>query len=474
MKATDKKITFGLVVGTRGFFNSELAVEGREDLMNLMEKLDMDYVILPQDATPTGAIETIEDAGKCADLFNKNREKIDGIIVMLPNFGDEIGVVTAIDQSKLEVPVLVQACDDDNDKVGIDQRRDAFCGKLSLCNNLYHYGIPFTDTTFHSCRINSDVFEKDVKRFATICRVVKGLTHARVGAIGARPAAFQTVRFSEKLLQAAGITVVPVDMSEILGEARKKSDDDSRVKTKLEEINAYGRIPGHIKKENIIKQAKFSVASENWIEENGIDAAAFQCWTSIQENFGCAACLTMSMMSERLLPCACEVDVCGAISMYALALASGNPAALLDWNNNYGEDRDKCVGTHCSNYPKGFIQNEIEVSNLDVLGASIGPEKCFGAVKGKVAAGPFTFFRVSTDDINGSIRAYLGEGEFTDDPYAMDGGIAVCRVNNLQTLMKVLCRNGFEHHVAMTRNHVAGILTEAVNSYLGWELYLHE
>jgi L-fucose isomerase-like protein len=473
MKITEKKMTFGLIVGTRGFFNSALAVDGRKDLTALMEKLGYEYVILPSDATPTGAIETIDDARKCAKLFNENRDEIDGIIISLPNFGDELGIINTLNYAKLDVPVMVQACDDENDKVSIALRRDAFCGKLSVCNNLYQYGIPFTNTSLHTCKINSEIFEKDVIRFASVCRVVKGLGNARVGAIGARPAAFQTMRASEKILQAYGITVVPVDMSEILGEAAKVNDADSALQAKLDEIYAYGNIPSHVPKESIVKQAKFGIASERWITANEIDAAAFQCWTSIQENYGCATCLTMSMLSERLLPSACEVDICGTLSMYALALASGNPPALLDWNNNYGEERDKCSGIHCSNYPKSFFNSKIDIESLDVLGNTLGKDRCFGAVKGRVAAGPFTYFRISTDDLNGNIKAYLGEGQFTDDPYAMDGGVAICEVKNLQGLMNYLCKNGFEHHVAMGREHVADIIIEATSNYLGWETYKH-
>ncbi len=469
----DRKITFGVLIGTRGFFNGELARQGRKDMISVLDKLGFGYVILDESATPTGCIETLADAAKAADLFIEKRKQIDGIIVTLPNFGDELGIVNAIDKAGLQVPVMVQACDDENDKVSVNERRDAFCGKLSVCNNLYQYGIPFTDTTFHTCKITSEIFENDLRRFAAVCRIVKGLTHARIGAIGARPAAFQTMRFSEKLLQNSGITVVPVDMSEILGAAGRIGNDEPAVKEKLEEIHAYGNIPEHINKENILRQARFTIASERWIEENDIDAAAFQCWTSIQENYGCATCLTMSMFSEKLIPSACEVDVCGTLSMYALALATGQPAALLDWNNNFGEDRDMCVCTHCSNYAKSFVQNPIEISNLDILGETLGAERCFGAIKGKVAAGPFTFFRVSTDDVIGEVRCYVGQGEFTDDPYGMDGGIAVCRVDNLQVLMKVLCRNGFEHHVAMGREHVADLIEEAVTSYLGWEIYRH-
>jgi len=166
--------------------------------------------------------------------------------------------------------------------------------------------------------------------------------------------------------------------------------------------------------------------------------------------------------------------VAGAVSMYALLLASGNPPALLDWNNNFGTDRNMCVCTHCSNYPKSFMQSEPEISTLDILGTVLGHEDTFGAVKGKVAPGPFTFFRVSTDDILGTMKAYVGEGEFTSDPYGMDGGIAVTKVNNLQQLLKLVCKNGFEHHVAMTRGTVSSVIQDALESYLGWDLYRHQ
>jgi uncharacterized protein YbjT (DUF2867 family) len=68
-----------------------------------------------------------------------------------------------------------------------------------------------------------DVYTKTPQRypvteenFASVCRVTNGLRNARIGAIGARPAPFHTMRVSEQLLQASGITVVPVDLSEII------------------------------------------------------------------------------------------------------------------------------------------------------------------------------------------------------------------------------------------------------------------
>ena len=410
---------------------------------------------------------------KCAELFLQNRDRIDGIIVSLPNFGFEIGIINAISVADLNVPILVQACDDENDKVDLDSRRDAFCGKISVCNNLYQYGIPFTDTTLHTYSIYSELLAKDINKFAGICRVVNGLRHARVGAIGARPAGFQTVRASEKLLQKSGITVVPVDLSEILGAARKIEDTDVELLKKLEEIKCYAVVPKEYN-DKLVLQAKFGVAVERWIEANQIDAVAVQCWDSLEQNYGCAACVTMSMLGEKLLPAACEVDIAGAVSMYALTLAAQGQSALLDWNNNFAEDRNKCVCTHCGNFPKSFVRNDLKLGTLGVLGRTLGKVNTFGAVYGKVTKGDFTFFRISTDDTKGVIKAYLGTGEITDDPYGMDGCIAVTKVDNLQILMKHICKNGFEHHVAMVRNDVKNILNEAIEGYLGWNLYVHE
>lgn len=467
------KTTLGVIIATRNIFNYKLAVDSRKKVLDKLDAMGFDHIILPESETPTGNIEGYADAVKCGALFKKNADSIDGILVVLPNFGDELGVVNSIQLSGLKVPILVVAVDDDNDKVDVKSRRDAFCGKLSVCNNFYQYGIKFTDTIYHTYSLDSKEFELDLLKLAGICRVIRGLKGLRVGAIGTRPIGFQTMRCSEKLLQQYGITVVPVDMSEIIAAANKIDENDPAVIAKVKAIQAYGSCAITAQKK-IAKQARFGLAVENWINDNQIDISALQCWESIEKNYGCAACVTMSMMGEKLMPSACEVDVAGTISMYALALAADTPSAILDWNNNFAEDRDKVVCTHCSNYPKSFFQNDVEIGSLDVLGTVLGSEDTFGAVKGKVAAGKMTYFRISTDDTKGQIKSYLGEGAMTDDPYGMDGGIAVCEIPNLQKLMKYMCKNGYEHHVAMVRSHVSEILEEAIGNYLGWEVYKHE
>ncbi len=473
MRMVRKKTVFGAIIGVRGFFNPKLAVGDRADLEKLLKELDIDLVTLPPDATPSGAIETLADAKKLADLFKKNRDNIDGVLVILPNFGDEQAVAETLREARLEVPVLVQASDDDIDKVDLSSRRDAFCGKLSVCNNLRQYGIPFTDTTRHTCRVASDLFRRDLKQFAAVCRIVKGLKNAKIGQLGVRPAAFQTVRFSEKLLQASGIKIIPVDMAEIIAAAETVDPAGSAYKDLLAEILGYGDLPSGIKPEQVERQVRFSVAVRAFLAANGLDAACVQCWDVLQKNFGCAACLTMSMLSNDLIPCSCEGDGAGAVAMLTLALATREASALLDWNNNYGDAANICVNTHCGNYPAAFLRNRPQIGELDVLGGTIGRELCFGAVKGKVAAGPMTYFRISTEDTGGYIKGYVGEGEFIERPFDMAGGIAVCEIAELRKLLAVMCANGFEHHVAMVRGNAAAAVYEAVTKYLGWRIYYH-
>lgn len=471
-----KKATFGLIVGTRGFFNSELARQGRRELISVLEEMEFDYVVLSENVTKYGVVETIEDAKKCAKLFRDNYEKIDGVIVSLPNFGDEIGVVTTLDLAKLDVPVLIQACDDDLNNMVVDRRRDSFCGKLSVCNNLYQYKIPFTNTSFHTYPIDSKNFREDLDLFSRVCRVIKGIKTARLAQIGTRPAAFQTVRYSEKLLQDSGVTVIPVDLSEIISAANAHKGDAQDVRAIVAEIKKYGCISLDIKEENIIRSAKLTLTVEKFIMDNSCVAGAMQCWTSIQQNYGCAACLSMSMLGDKGIPMACETDITGALSMYALYLASGEPSGYLDWNNNFGDERDKCINIHCSNFPKKFISRgkDFEIANLDILGKSLGYEKCFGACKANIAPGKMTFAKISTDDSRGVVKAYFGEGKFTDDYIETPGGRVVCKIDNLQVLMDYMCQNGFEHHVAMNRSKVAKVLDEAFNKYLGWKTYWHK
>ena len=465
------KTTLAIIIGNRDFFPDALVTEARHDLLRLFGELDIEPVLLDEQATKLGAVETWEHARKCADLFRANRDRIDGVLVSLPNFGDEKGVADTLKLAELNVPVLVQAYPDDLGQLSVERRRDAFCGKISACNNLRQYGIPYSLTEQHTIHPLGAEFREDLEKFLAVCRVVRGLRRARIGAVGARPNAFNTTRYSEKLLQSAGISVTTMDLSDVFGRAARIADDDPRVKSKIEEIAGYAnaaQVPGS----SLSRMSKLAVVLLDWMDQYSLDASAIQCWSSMQQNFGVNVCTVMSMMSERLMPSACEVDITGVVGMYALQLASGKPSALVDWNNNYGSDRNKCVFFHCGNWAKSFL-SDITIGTAPILGTTLGEENTYGAVAGRTPAGPVTYARVSTDDINGTVRAYVGEGRFTDDPLATFGSRAVVEVPQLQKLMRYICRNGFEHHAAMNASQSAAPLAEAFETYLGWPVYLH-
>lgn len=469
-----EKQTFGVIITTRSFFPSHLVAEAREKITKLLTDKNYDYIMVGEDDTEHGAVRSYDEAKVCAELFRSNEDKISGVIVVLPNFGEETGVADCLDLAGLNVPVLVQACDDDFNNLGMDNRRDAFCGKLSLCNNFYQRDIKFTNTTLHTCKIDSDSFAADVDRFAAVCRVVNGIKHVRIAALGARPVAFNTVRYSEKILQKHKINVQTIDMSEVIT-AAKNVQDDGAVDEKIREIRNYGKIIDGISEEKVGKQAKLCIAIEQFIREYQCDCSAIQCWDSIQNNYGCATCLAMSMMGEKGMPSACEMDVTGALTMYSFLQATGMPPAYMDWNNNVDDKRNMCITLHCSNFPKSFFMKEsIEIGNLDVLATTIGADKCFGACKAQVAAGPMTFAKISTDDAKGILKLYVGEGEFLPDAVGTKGGTALCHIEGLQGLMNHLCENGFEHHVAFVRGHVADVIEEAFDKYIGAEVYRHK
>ncbi len=464
--------TLGVIIGNRDFFPDQLITEARKDIVSLFQQRGIKPIWVSPDETKLGGIETHADARKCAGLFKRHRDEIDGVLVVLPNFGDEKGVADTLKMSGLNVPVLVQGYPDDLKRLDVARRRDAYCGKISVCNNLVQAGIKFSVTDKHVVRPADDSFIADLDRFLAVCRVVNGLRGLRLGAVGARPGAFNTVRYSEKILERHGISVTTVDLSEILGQAEKLAANEKSVAAKLAEIKSYAPSQG-VPDKPLEQMAKMGVVLNDWMAANALDATAIQCWTSVQQNYGCNICTLMSMMSERFMPSACEVDVTGALTMYAMQLAGNTPAALVDWNNNYADDDDKCVLFHCGNWAKTFLP-DIKIATAPILGTIVGEENTYGALAGRTPAGPLTYGRITTADAEGKIRAYVGEGELTNDPLETFGTRAVAHVPKLQKLMRYVCRQGFEHHVVMTQSKSAGILAEAFGNYLGWEMYEHK
>jgi L-fucose isomerase-like protein len=471
-----KQLTLGLIVGNRGFFPSHLCESGRAEMLQILESAGFRVIALSPTDTLYGSIVSMEDSRKCAELFDQYRHELDGVVVTLPNFGEERAIANALRWAGLKVPVLIQAYPDVVDSMTIADRRDSFCGKMSLCNNLRQYNIPYTLTTLHTVAPTHPTFQADLAKFAATCRVTTSLRGLRIGALGARPAAFNTVRYSEKILEHYGISVETLDLYELFGWVNALDSNDAPVQAKLQAIGAYVNT-ANVPTNALDKMAKFGVAVDRWMRETQLHASSIQCWTAMEEFFGVVPCTLMSMMSNDLIPSACEVDTMGALAMYVLAKASNVPSALVDWNNNYGDDPDKGVIFHCSNLPKDiFKQDAANMPSMyyqEIIAGTVGAENTYGTIYGRVAQKPFTYLRASTDDTTGKLRAYLGEGEFTDDPLLTFGGYGVVKVPRLQDLLQHICHEGYEHHVSVNPARTAGAIAEALTKYQGWEIYFH-
>ncbi len=441
-------MTLGLIVGNRGFFPDHLAASGRREMLAILEKAGVHVVAPSPEETKFGAVETREESHKCADLFRKHRDAIDGVIVSLPNFGEERAIADTLRQAGLNVPVLIQATPDTPSKMAITRPprllSAARCRPATISPNTASRIRSRRSTP----RLPIPTFSPAISiGLLAVCRVVRGLRNLRIGAIGARPAAFNTVRYSEKLLEANGISVEPIDLSEILGRIARMKDDDPAAQAKLAAIRSYVAT-GDTPASALMKMAKLGAVIDDWMEQTEVAISAIQCWTSLEEFFGVVPCTVMSMMSDNLLSSACEVDICGVVGMHALRLASDTPSALLDWNNNYGDDPDKAVCFHCSNLPKHFFE-EMRMDFQQIIAGTVGKENTYGTYSGRVKAGPDELTPASPPTTaQGTIDGYVGDGEFTDDPLDTFGGAGVVHIPRMQDLLRYICERGFEHHVA--------------------------
>ena len=464
-----KKTTFALFFGNRGFFPASLIAEAREELPRVLEAWGHDVLMLDEEATRYGAVETPREGERYANFLRENRGEFGGVILCLPNFGDETGAVAALQEA--HVPILIQAYPDDLDRMAPELRRDAFCGKISIMDVFCQYGVKFTALKPHVVSPSSDRFKANVDYFDRVCRVVNGMRGMVVGAIGARTTAFKTVRIDEVALQRHGITMETLDLSDVFARMKAVNSDDKAYKAKAEILKAYTSWEG-VPEQAFDRIVKLGVVLDAIVEEYQMNAIALRCWIELQEQLGISACVLMGEMNNRGVPAACEVDVGNAVSMHALHLASGGPAACLDWNNNYGEEDDKCILFHCGPVPKDLMADKGKIADHAILANEVGEGCSYGCHVGRIAPFDFTFGSLLTD--SGRLRFYLGQGRFTEDkiPAEFFGCAGVAEIEKLQDVLLHVGHNGYRHHVSVTPGLIQAPLGEALERYLGFEVAL--
>jgi len=464
-----KKTTFALFFGNRGFFPASLQASARKELTGALKALGHKTIALPASATRHGAVETPAEGQVYANFLRENRGKFGGVILCLPNFGDETGAVEAL--SDAGVPILIQAYPDDLDKMAPEVRRDSFCGKFSIMDVFTQYGVKFTALKPHTVHPRQAAFAANVDYFDRLCRVAGGMRRMVVGAIGARTTAFKTVRIDELALQRHGITMETLDLSEIFARMNALKATDRPVKAKMAKLKSYCSWQG-APEAAADKIARLGVVLDQVVAECGMDCLALRCWVEMQRHVGISPCVLLSEMNDRGIPAACEVDVGNAVTMRALSLASGNAAACLDWNNNYGDDQNKCILFHCGPVPQSMMTGPGQIADHAILANAVGKGCGWGCNTGRIAPATFTFGSLLTE--NGKLKFYLGQGRFTKDRVPADffGCAGVAEIPNLQDALQTIGYLGHRHHTSVSPGEVLAPVNDAFTRYLGYEVTL--
>ncbi len=461
------KARFALFFGNRGFFPSAHVATAREQMTTVLAELGHETLVLDASATRFGGVETAEEGRRYAEFLEQNRGNFDGIILCLPNFGDENGAAEALKNAK--VPILIHGYPDEMTKLSAQFRRDSFCGKISIMDVFRQLDIPFTALKPHVVDPASEAFARNVDYFDRVCRTVAGMRNVRIGALGARTTAFKTVRIDELTLQRQGITVETYDLAAIIERVKAIDTTCAAYKTKsafLKDYSDWTGIPEHA----FLNICKLGVAFDEIIETDRLDSVAVRCWVELQMQLNISPCVLMSEMNDRGIAAACEVDIGSAVSMQAISLACKGAPACLDWNNNYYEDPDKCILFHCGPTPQTMMIEKGRIEDHQILSTVVGTGCSFGCNVGRIKASPMTFGNLSTD--NGRVRMYVGEGEFTQDSVPKDffGTAGVAKIHDLQDVLLMIGREGFRHHVSVALGSAAEPLTEALGKYLGYDI----
>ncbi len=462
----NKQVTFALYFGNRGFFPETLIASAREEMISAVTGAGYGYIIPDASMTRYGAVEGRAEGLVYAKWLAEHRGEYDGVILCLPNFGDENGAIAALQDCG--TPILIQAYPDEIGKMDFAHRRDAYCGKFSIMDVFYQYKLPFTVLEPHVVHPLADEFRNNLNEFAAVCRVVRGMRRFSIGIIGARTTKFKTVRYDEITLQKYGISCETYDLSELFTRVSKYTDEDPKVCAREAELKDYtdcSQVPAA--KMKVL--AKVSVVLDDFVENYGLDCLTLRCWDEMHEVLGIAPCVLLGFHIDRGLIISCEIDLCSAINMYAMMLASGRASTVLDWNNNYGDDPDKVILFHCGPVPQSLMVAKGTVTDHKMF-AKGNPGCGWGSNEGRIAAFDFTYSNCKTE--GGKLICYAGEGLFTGEEIEPEffgcGGVAF--IDDLQPKLIKLGRGGFRHHTAVGYGHMKSILTEAFSVYLGYDV----
>ena len=456
-------LNFALFFGNRGFFPGEVIEDARKEMYKAVTDCGFGALMLEKEKTRFGAVETVAEGSVYAAFLREHIGEYDGVILCLPNFGDENGAYAAL--KDVDVPILVQAYPDEIGNMDFSHRRDALCGKIAICNVLRQAGIKYTLTNRFAVKPLSEEFKNDLCRFAAICRVVKGMRSFNIGAIGARTTAFKTVRVDEIAMQKKHINIETFDLASVFSMMDAMPHSEIRKRAEYyRSLSDFGSYPNE-KVENI---ARLGLTVDRLIEQYDLSAVAVRCWDELQKCYGIAPCLILSDLNEKGIYASCELDICNCVMMRALGLAADYPVMLFDVNNNYGDSSDKVVFFHCGPAPQSMMAEKGHIEEHLMFKKTYGPGSGVGINVGKIINGSVTVGSLKTE--KGNLFSFVTEGcsveKQIDDSFFGCHMIFQKADGNIETMLRYMGSEGYRHHVAITKGNWAPAVHEALKKYL--------
>ncbi len=461
-----KKMKIGFIAANRGFFSDALAAKMRSQTVKVLREAGATVVVPSAKDTNVGCVGDLDEAATVGRMFRE--KQVEGIVVSAVNFGDEQSVALTIKESGLRVPILIVGCQEERALTPTAERRDSFCGLLSIGEALRQMDMPYSVPEVPIGFPTDASFRATAARFIAVCRVVDGVRNARYGQVGARPDDFWTCRVNEKALQKLGPTVVTLDLSEVFAAVRAMKGGAAvrRVVADMKKTIDCSAVDDEI----LDRIARFEIVLNRFVADKHLDALAVQCWTSMQANLGICACSTMSRLDDRGIPAACEADIMGTLSMHALQLASGAPSCLADWNNLHNDDGELVNCWHCGVFPASWAKGKAKMGCQEIIAGTTGRENAMGVVEFVMKDGPVTLCR-ATQDGAGAFKAVMAQGAVEPNKAKTFGAYGWVRIPQIAALYKNVLLRHFPHHVAMSRSQVGNVLWEAFGNYLGFDVF---
>jgi len=458
-----------LLIANRGFFPSEVIESARSEMMEAARRSGVEFLIPDVSLTKHGAVETYQEGVLFRQFLNQHLNEFDGVVICLPNFGDENGIKAAL--ADVRVPVLLQAYPDEIGLMDFSHRRDAFCGKLALSSVFKQMSFRFTSGMPFTMHPLSDHFKKELDNFVSTCRIVKKMKGLRIGVFGARTSAFKSVRYDEIALERFGIDVETLDLSYILERLSAIEKTDKNVTKWREKLHHTADF------QNVPEEAEFTIARlgvlfDQLINEMSLDAVAIRCWSELQKEIQITPCSVMGVFNQFGIPFACETDVTNAAAMAALTAGTDKPVGCLDLNNNYGEEENKCILFHCGPLPLDLMVGPGEIQEHKMFTKTMGENCSWGLNVSRIKPGKITLISMRTE--NGHIEYYcenaLISEEKVEDAFFGVSGVMV--LDDLQRKLMNMSKAGFRHHTIIASGHHSEPVCEALSNYLGYDRVL--